>query len=640
MAPCLYSCIRGLSNKGVSLFFRDIHILNEQNIPLDGPIIIVANHNNQFVDAGFILKIFRKRVVSFIIAEASMHRPIVGDVAKGLRAVPVIRPQDRAKVGSGALKTVDLEANVVIGEHSKFVKEAAKGGKIVIKGVCELVIDEVISDSEIKYKITDDIESHVGRLMAKLEENTQLSYKIYPKVDQKEVYSEVYNRLLEGGAISIFPEGGSHDNTHLLPLKAGVAVMALGAIAKGAPVRIVPVGINYLQAYSFRSRVIVDVGEPFDVSSEWVESYNSGERRAAYEGLMGDVKSAMEAVTLGAPNWSVLYRLRTARRMYQNGIELSSSDYYLLYRRFLDGYESWKGNEDFQELLDDIGGYLDQAKSIGLSDKGVVDLPVQNSCFTWIKTWNQIWISLFVILILFIIALPGMILNFPIYYLINKKTKREVKKALAKSTVKVKALDVAASQKALNFIKYFPLVYLFNALVCGILIGLLWEIEADEDWKQWFGDNVFWFIPVCMLLFLPFYTYFVVLVIESAYSRMRLLPIRLHAVWTIYKRKAPACLGGAEAFNPSLDIRLVRRRLVIKTQDVIGELTANDEKWQNNPIIDEATMLEQRKKNLTNLVDYVMSRHHGSDSRLLSNIGDADIDEMLEGYEDDKSSKA
>ncbi len=37
----------------------------------------------------------------------------------------------------------------------------------------------------------------------------------------------VFDHLLDDGCIGIFPEGGSHD---LLPLKAGVAVMALGAM--------------------------------------------------------------------------------------------------------------------------------------------------------------------------------------------------------------------------------------------------------------------------------------------------------------------------------------------------------------------------------------------------------------------------
>lgn len=38
------------------------------------------------------------------------------------------------------------------------------------------------------------------------------------------------DRLTKGQSIVIFPEGGSHDRTDLLPIKAGVTVMALGAL--------------------------------------------------------------------------------------------------------------------------------------------------------------------------------------------------------------------------------------------------------------------------------------------------------------------------------------------------------------------------------------------------------------------------
>ncbi len=46
------------------------------------------------------------------------------------------------------------------------------------------------------------------------------------------MYEKVWERLNRGGAIGIFPEGGSHDNPHLIPLKAGVTLMSLGAMDK------------------------------------------------------------------------------------------------------------------------------------------------------------------------------------------------------------------------------------------------------------------------------------------------------------------------------------------------------------------------------------------------------------------------
>ena len=44
-------------------------------------------------------------------------------------------------------------------------------------------------------------------------------YKLAPKIDQSKVYDAVFRRLSDGGCVGIFPEGGSHDRTELLPLK-------------------------------------------------------------------------------------------------------------------------------------------------------------------------------------------------------------------------------------------------------------------------------------------------------------------------------------------------------------------------------------------------------------------------------------
>lgn len=33
-----------------NLFFREIEVINEDNVPREGPTIVYGNHNNQFVD--------------------------------------------------------------------------------------------------------------------------------------------------------------------------------------------------------------------------------------------------------------------------------------------------------------------------------------------------------------------------------------------------------------------------------------------------------------------------------------------------------------------------------------------------------------------------------------------------------------
>ena len=41
------------------------------------------------------------------------------------------------------------------------------------------------------------------------------------------VVLQVTQVLVKGGTVGIFPEGGSHDRTSMLPFKPGIAVMAL-----------------------------------------------------------------------------------------------------------------------------------------------------------------------------------------------------------------------------------------------------------------------------------------------------------------------------------------------------------------------------------------------------------------------------
>lgn len=76
-------------------------------------------------------------------------------------------------------------------------------------------VEEVLSDTEVKIKV------EIKDLLA-LEALTQqggTTFKVIPRINQNEVYQSVYDTLKEGNCVGIFPEGGSHDRTELLPLK-------------------------------------------------------------------------------------------------------------------------------------------------------------------------------------------------------------------------------------------------------------------------------------------------------------------------------------------------------------------------------------------------------------------------------------
>lgn len=124
------------------------------------------------------------------------------------------------------------------------------------------------------------------------------------------MYSAVYQKLTEGGSIGIFPEGGSHDRTDLLPLKAGVSIMALGAISAhpDLQLRIVPVGLSYFHPDRFRSRAVVEFGSPIEIPSELVTEFEKGgeTKNKAIGEFMDLIVDGLKSVTIRAPDFDTL----------------------------------------------------------------------------------------------------------------------------------------------------------------------------------------------------------------------------------------------------------------------------------------------------------------------------------------------
>lgn len=294
------------------------------------------------------------RRISFLIAEKSMRRKFIGSAARASGAVPVGRALDSTKPGTGKIYLPDPvnEPFLVRGVGTVFEKEAQVGGLLVLPTVngsaANAEIAAIHSNEEIKLKKEFKGDVAVKQLTGKpLEEGEQpttqaaettmefqgISYKTAPKVDQSVVYDAVFDRLQAGGCVGIFPEGGSHDRTELLPLKgvlltpnllvyfrfpssrhdtyrktAGVAIMALGSLAVNpdSGLKIIPCGMNYFHAHKFRSRAVVEFGTPIEVPLDLVELYKSGERRQATAQLLDTIYQSLVAVTVTSPDYDTL----------------------------------------------------------------------------------------------------------------------------------------------------------------------------------------------------------------------------------------------------------------------------------------------------------------------------------------------
>lgn len=126
--------------------------------------------------------------------------------------------------------------------------------------------------------------------------------------------------------------GGSHDRTDLLPLKAGVSIMALGAMSAnpGLEVQIVPVGLSYFHAHKFRSRAVIEFGTPRAVPRDLISLFDQGgdQKRESCNQLLDIIYDGLKSVTVQAPDYETL---------------MVSQNKYLfnLHLIFYKGYSSW-----------------------------------------------------------------------------------------------------------------------------------------------------------------------------------------------------------------------------------------------------------------------------------------------------------
>ncbi len=123
--------------------------------------------------------------------------------------------------------------------------------------------------------------------------------------------------LGSGAAIQIFPEGQSHSEPELTPLKTGAARIALQAEeAHGwkLGLRVVPVGLTYARKRFFRGSALALVGEPFDLA-DLRASYGADAREAVRQ-LTERIDGALRAVTVNLPTALDRELIETAERIW------------------------------------------------------------------------------------------------------------------------------------------------------------------------------------------------------------------------------------------------------------------------------------------------------------------------------------
>lgn len=294
------------------------------------------------------------------------------------------------------------------------------------------------------------------------------SLPVYRKQDEGEDPSrnretfELSRALLErGGTIAICPEGISHNEPRLMPLKSGAARIALSAASAGEKldIQIVPAGLYYTEKTTFRSAALLYFGEPIRVEPVELD-VDGAPPREAVRALSKRIEGAMREVILNAEHEEALATVDRAERIFSSegrmeGGEPSLERELQLRRRFIEGY-TWlrsRAPERLAALDARIRRYEEELKQAGVDPEDFTAPRSKRAVAAHLVTRSLLF------LVLLPLALCGAILHYPAYRLAGYFARK----------FSYNSDDVVSTIKIIASLLLFPLTWIGLAVACYML---------------------------------------------------------------------------------------------------------------------------------------------------------------------------
>uniref|UniRef100_A0A3B0MFD9 Glycerol-3-phosphate acyltransferase, putative n=2 Tax=Theileria annulata TaxID=5874 RepID=A0A3B0MFD9_THEAN len=447
-----YLFIKWLCRVVISSIFTNITIIHEERLPLYGPLIVVSNHNNQFVDAALLIYAI-PRQMCFLVATKTLKRKLIGTLCSLAGCISVYRPDDFKYTGVGKIHW-KKGTNLIHGRDTKFTLDLNLGDKLQFD-LEKIVITEIISDTQLKLETP---------LQLECPDKNGVQFSVIPKMDQSETYEQVSASLKHGNAIVIFPEGGSHDRTNLLPLKPGVALMAFFSILDGAEdVVILPVGLVYNNVKKDQSDATIYYGNVISITREECAEFER-DRRSVVTKLLGKIEQEINNCMITAPDIKIKKWIDLCASLYPPERSKVPVNIAFDLRKFISKI-FWKYGDSPEtlELVDKLSVYKKRLDNGYLHDDEIWLL--KQSMYSAFLSFLEDTIRL---ICYSIIGLSFAPLWVPLYLLSNYLAERHRVKALKNSSVKLVGTDVFVSYKCLVLIVVVPLLN----FSLGLFIGL------------------------------------------------------------------------------------------------------------------------------------------------------------------------
>ena len=464
----IYKALKIFLRQITGNYFRNIHVDRVENMPLEGPTILCCNHSNQFMDA-MILISQCPRPLSFCFAASSFNKPIIGYLAKKIHVIPVNRPDDFKVKGKG--KVIMTSDTDIKGFGTKFITEIKNNKNfklglhsLLVMKKYKLMVEKVIDEENIKVRSDPNIYEQIKKEY----KDKQLNFQFIPKLDNSLMFKEATKKLMDGKAICIFPEGTSHDCTHLLKLKPGVAYIALEAMAYYGVknIKLISCGLSYFSRDEFRSDLILKFGTPFEIPESLANTFKVNKKQAI-DLVIKIVETQMKMVTLTAPTYQEYMLVKMFTNLYiPTDVELPVEKSIDLARRISYIYDLMRETKEAKTIKNDVEKYMYPLEQLGIEDSDLLEISLNYSLLR-----KQFFFSLIVFLVNLIFLFPMLIITYPIVKWVNKTAEFERNKSVQKNPNKIEGKDVVSSVKVVTFVQFIPLLGIIWVNICNYFVN-------------------------------------------------------------------------------------------------------------------------------------------------------------------------
>ena len=296
--------------------------------------------------------------------------------------------------------------------------------------------------------------------------------------------------LARGGTIGICPEGVSHDEKRLRPIKTGAARIALGAVSTGevTGLQIVPAGLYYTSKTKFRSEALLYFGRPIDVEPVALDEGDIPPRAEVRE-LSSRIEIALREVMLDAHHEEALHTITRAEKIFSAAADEpdeSLAQELQLQQRFIKAYSVLLEHapERLQRLETRLKRFEEELAQAGVDPD---DLSPPKS--TW-SVFTHLVSRVVLFLLLIGPAVVGLAVHYPAYRV----------GGLLATRISKNDEDVISTVKILSAMLLFPLTWMVAAWIS----------------YQWWG----WGIAMVILILLPVAGYLAIRFFEGIDSFM------------------------------------------------------------------------------------------------------------------------